>query len=229
MQAIPDDHWPLPTTELKPALDLALALTRADMGVLMLHDETADAMLPALGAGMSDEDCDAIGAHRSGVGPFGQACAERHRVVIRDVVQDAPSLAELAKRLEFRAIEIQPLITSSGQAVGALGRDARLAGDPVTRASAPPLRIAMLGMVDGNGHPYSWSAIINGRFDRAKMEACGFPVIPEYLGAQPPSTAGNYVSQIGTLVYFGFFLLMPWWSRIGTFKPVPERVTFKSH
>ena len=35
---------------------------------------------------------------------------------------------------------------------------------------------------------------------------------------------GNYVSQIGTLVYFGFFLLMPWWSRIGTFKPVPERV-----
>ena len=36
MQATPDDHWPLPTTELKPALDLALALTRADMGVLML-------------------------------------------------------------------------------------------------------------------------------------------------------------------------------------------------
>ena len=23
------------------------------------------------------------------------------------------------------------------------------------------LRLAMLGMVDGNGHPYSWSAIIN--------------------------------------------------------------------
>ncbi len=47
-----------------------------------------------------------------------------------------------------------------------------------------------------------------------------------YLGSQPPSTAGNYVSQVGTLVYFGFFLLMPWWSRLGTFKPVPSRVTF---
>ena len=47
-----------------------------------------------------------------------------------------------------------------------------------------------------------------------------------YLGSQPPSTVGNYVSQIGTLVYFGFFLLMPWWSRMGTFKPVPDRVTF---
>jgi ubiquinol-cytochrome c reductase cytochrome b subunit len=50
-----------------------------------------------------------------------------------------------------------------------------------------------------------------------------------YLGAQPISTIGTWVAQIGTLVYFGFFLLMPWWSRIGTFKPVPNRVTFQSH
>ena len=121
MHVTPDDHWPLPTTELKPALELALALTRADMGVLMLHDETADAMLPALGVGLSDEDRDAIGAHRTGVGPFGQALAERRRVVIRDVAQDAPSLSALATRLAFRAIEIQPLITASGQSVGALG------------------------------------------------------------------------------------------------------------
>jgi len=50
-----------------------------------------------------------------------------------------------------------------------------------------------------------------------------------YLGAQPPSDAGNYVSQAGTLVYLAFFLLMPWWSRLGKFKPVPERVTFRGH
>jgi ubiquinol-cytochrome c reductase cytochrome b subunit len=50
-----------------------------------------------------------------------------------------------------------------------------------------------------------------------------------YLGSQPPSEAGNYVSQVGTLVYFGFFLLMPWWSRLGAFKTVPERVTFAAH
>jgi ubiquinol-cytochrome c reductase cytochrome b subunit len=50
-----------------------------------------------------------------------------------------------------------------------------------------------------------------------------------YLGSQPPSPAGNYISQIGTLLYFGFFLLMPWWSRMGTFKPVPTRVTFHGH
>jgi len=37
------------------------------------------------------------------------------------------------------------------------------------------------------------------------------------------------VSQIGTLLYFAFFLLMPWWSRMGEFKPVPSRVTFAAH
>jgi ubiquinol-cytochrome c reductase cytochrome b subunit len=50
-----------------------------------------------------------------------------------------------------------------------------------------------------------------------------------YLGVQPPSPIGERVSQIGTLFYFGFFLLMPVWSRIGEFKVVPERVTFAPH
>jgi ubiquinol-cytochrome c reductase cytochrome b subunit len=50
-----------------------------------------------------------------------------------------------------------------------------------------------------------------------------------YLGIKPPSPINERVSQIGTLFYFGFFLLMPWWSRIGTFKPVPDRVTFAAH
>ena len=50
-----------------------------------------------------------------------------------------------------------------------------------------------------------------------------------YLGINPPSPIGTVVSQVGTLFYFGFFLLMPWWSRIGTFKPVPERVNFHPH
>ena len=50
-----------------------------------------------------------------------------------------------------------------------------------------------------------------------------------YLGVQPPSAIGERVSQIGTLFYFGFFLLMPWWSRLGTFKRVPDRITFAAH
>ena len=50
-----------------------------------------------------------------------------------------------------------------------------------------------------------------------------------YLGVLPPSPIGERVSQVGTLFYFGFFLLMPWWSRLGEFKPVPSRVVFKPH
>ena len=50
-----------------------------------------------------------------------------------------------------------------------------------------------------------------------------------YLGIKPPSPVNERVSQIGTLFYFGFFFLMPWWSRLGTFKPVPDRVTFAAH
>jgi len=54
-------------------------------------------------------------------------------------------------------------------------------------------------------------------------------VVLGYLGIKPPSAAGTLVSQVGTIFYFGFFLLMPWWSRIGEFKPVPDRVTFQPH
>jgi predicted dehydrogenase len=58
------------------------------------------------------------------------------------------------------------------------------------------LRLAMLGMVEGNGHPYSWSAIINGRYNRALMEQCGYPAIPKYLAAQPPDALGIDNSRV---------------------------------
>ncbi len=54
-------------------------------------------------------------------------------------------------------------------------------------------------------------------------------VVLAYLGVQPPSAIGERVSQVGTLFYFGFFILMPWWSQLGAPKPVPSRVTFAPH
>jgi ubiquinol-cytochrome c reductase cytochrome b subunit len=54
-------------------------------------------------------------------------------------------------------------------------------------------------------------------------------VVLAYLGVQPPSPVGERVSQVGTLFYFGFFLLMPWWSKMGQAKPVPSRVVFAAH
>jgi ubiquinol-cytochrome c reductase cytochrome b subunit len=50
-----------------------------------------------------------------------------------------------------------------------------------------------------------------------------------YLGTQPPTEGKTLVSQVCMLIYFSFFLLMPWWSAMGTFKPVPTRVTSHPH
>ncbi|MFP5406709.1 MAG: cytochrome bc complex cytochrome b subunit, partial [Gammaproteobacteria bacterium] len=50
-----------------------------------------------------------------------------------------------------------------------------------------------------------------------------------FLGTRPVSPSNALFSKIGTLIYFAFFLLMPWWSMMGRFKPVPDRVRFRPH
>jgi len=50
-----------------------------------------------------------------------------------------------------------------------------------------------------------------------------------FFGVQPVSPLGTLLSQIATMCYFGFFLLMPWWSTMGSFKEIPERVVFRAH
>ncbi|NKF21383.1 cytochrome b [Solimonas marina] len=51
-------------------------------------------------------------------------------------------------------------------------------------------------------------------------------VLLNYYGMQPPSVVGKLVSQICTILYYLFFLAMPFYSRIDKTKPVPERVTY---
>jgi len=46
-----------------------------------------------------------------------------------------------------------------------------------------------------------------------------------WLGMQSGSPGQKLTAQILTAFYFGFFIFMPWWSRIGETKPVPDRVT----
>ncbi len=54
-------------------------------------------------------------------------------------------------------------------------------------------------------------------------------VVLGYLGIKAPTDTLTLIAQICTFIYFGFFLLMPWWSAMGKFKPVPNRVTFHPH
>ena len=42
------------------------------------------------------------------------------------------------------------------------------------------LSLGIIGISEGNGHPFSWSSIFNG-YDVLRMEECGYPAIPRYL------------------------------------------------
>ena len=48
-----------------------------------------------------------------------------------------------------------------------------------------------------------------------------------YLGVLPPTPGRTLVAQICSVIYFAFFLAMPWYSKLDKCKPEPERVTFK--
>jgi ubiquinol-cytochrome c reductase cytochrome b subunit len=48
-----------------------------------------------------------------------------------------------------------------------------------------------------------------------------------WLGAQAPTEGRTLLAQILTAYYFFFFLAMPFWSQMGPFKAVPERVTME--
>lgn len=50
-------------------------------------------------------------------------------------------------------------------------------------------------------------------------------IILTYLGTQSATEGRTLVAQICTLLYFAFFLLMPFYTRWEKTKPVPERVT----
>ena len=46
-----------------------------------------------------------------------------------------------------------------------------------------------------------------------------------YLGTVHPTPARTLLAQVCTGVYFAYFLLMPWYTKVEKTKPVPERVT----
>jgi len=47
-----------------------------------------------------------------------------------------------------------------------------------------------------------------------------------YLGLHEPTPGKLFLARIFTVLYFGFFILMPIYSKLDRTKPVPERVTY---
>lgn len=69
-----------------------------------------------------------------------------------------------------------------------------------------PIRLGMLGMTEGNAHPFSWSAMING-YDKEEMYRWThelYPTIPDYLGKQPAETFGIPGVQVTHVCFTGY-------------------------
>jgi len=63
---------------------------------------------------------------------------------------------------------------------------------------AQKLKLGLIGMSYGNGHPYSWAAIFNG-YDKDKMELCPFKSIPEYLKKE--TYPDNFLTEYGKVTH----------------------------
>jgi ubiquinol-cytochrome c reductase cytochrome b subunit len=48
-----------------------------------------------------------------------------------------------------------------------------------------------------------------------------------WLGTQPATATLAWFARLFSVLYFAFFLLMPFYTKMDKTKPVPERVTFK--
>jgi len=68
------------------------------------------------------------------------------------------------------------------------------------------IRLGILGMTEGNAHPFSWSAMING-YDPDEMYKWThelYPTIPEYLAKQPAETFGIPGVSITHVCFTGY-------------------------
>ena len=131
MQLEPPTRWPFAIAELRPALDLIAALTRASQAVLLLTDDAAGALRPAAGLGLDATQWALVLRHNGRHDPPGaddgalddpiaRAIAERQRIVIENAHESATALTALATLLGARTVEILPLLDGEGPVVGAM-------------------------------------------------------------------------------------------------------------
>jgi ubiquinol-cytochrome c reductase cytochrome b subunit len=121
-----------------------------------------------------------------------------------------------SRRLRFGALGVAALLV-----VGYFTLEAKLWG--VVLMGASVLIFFFLPWLDAS--PVK-SVRYKGPYTKAALAlfAVSF-VILGALGVEVPNPARTLVAQICTLVYFAFFLLMPWYSRMDKTLAEPERVT----
>ncbi|MFI5229600.1 MAG: sensor histidine kinase [Gemmatimonadales bacterium] len=113
-------RWPLDGAELESALRLVLVASSADMGILMLQDGSDGELRPAALEGLTEAQCDILGAHHARDGPFAEAMNGRRLVRVRHAWRSESPLRDFARALGARAVEILPLPRRESGAFGAV-------------------------------------------------------------------------------------------------------------
>jgi signal transduction histidine kinase len=114
------EHSVVHTLDLKSALALAVALERAEMGLLMLHDGLSGHLYPALAHGMTSQQCAEFGVHRPGIGPFGLAFSKRKPVTVSCTTDLDVSLRRPMQTLRCARLSAVPLSTDGSTVLGLL-------------------------------------------------------------------------------------------------------------
>jgi PAS domain S-box-containing protein len=127
------------TSDLEEQLRLILrTLTRmhgTDRGLIYVYDAASNVLRLKVSLGFSDAVMGRLDGINAAQSPSGRACIERTRVVVEDVSTD-PSVAEfqsLAMEAGIRAVHSTPLLSRSGEVLGAISVHLREPRRPTAR------------------------------------------------------------------------------------------------
>ena len=114
------EHSVFHTLDLKSALALAVALERAPIGLLMLHDNLTGHLYPALLHGATNMRATDFGLHRPGIGPIGLAFSTRRIVAVNADGPIDDDLRALMHDARCTHLSVVPLFTDPAPSLGAL-------------------------------------------------------------------------------------------------------------
>lgn len=130
--------------------------------------------------------------------------------------------AILILRSSFRGMtKFLTFIVTAGLLVGFFTLDAKVWG--VVLMGLATMIFFILPWLDVS--PVKSIRYKGGLFKTALMLFVVVFLVLGYYGTQPVTAAGTFVSQVCTMLYFAFFLLMPWYTRMDKTKPEPARLT----
>ena len=114
------EHSVFHTLDLKAALALAVALERAPIGLLMLHDNLTGHLFPALLHGDTAVQHTDFGLHRPGIGPIGLAFSTRRVVTVDANSPLDDEIGALMREVRCPHLSVVPLFTDGTETLGVL-------------------------------------------------------------------------------------------------------------